>query len=373
MAHTRTIVAVFFFFRNWYDGDATPSTRGEEDAADASEESSEILSSLKEKVALEVVDVLEITPDDSYPIGTFCRWYYDENTQEFIATFGTGSGQAGGEGYVGGGEGGQGSAYKTYSISLKETGEDDYYTYSGGDLATVVVDGYVYHLTGGKLGWKLLKFDLETWQEVDRVEIELEKTEGANDQMLVYANDMLIASSAYAENALGADTAGNAQNKVDPTVGIYTHHHAFDLDLNLLDEWILDDERHANGSSLVFVDGIYQFVTTTAYFGDLQVLQYDEDWNFLGSKVLMEDAQWPQGTVYDETIKQYYVAYLAIEGAARSEVRLAIFDDDWNLLSNTAVTEYGNEFFGGRPSVTLFDDRVFVTYDKESFDVTSKN
>ncbi len=330
------------------------------------DESEDLLpSSLESYKPLEFLDSIEATPDDNYTTGAFCRFYYEENRDEFLLTFGTGHGQVGGDGYVGGGEGGQGAAYKFYSKDLVESDETAYYMKGGGDLATVKVGDYLYHLSGGPDGWRLKKFDVNSWEEIDEKTIKLGDDEGANDQMLVYVNGMLIGSSAYAENAKGADTAGNEDNKVDPSVGIYTHHHSFDLSMKSIDSWIFDDERHTNGSSMVFVDGVYSFLTGTAFFGDLQVLRYDEDWNFIDSKLLIESAQWPQGTVYDEETERYYVAYLGI-GKARSEVSLAVFDKDWELLSNTLVTEYGDEFFAGRPSVAIYENKVYVTYDKET-------
>jgi hypothetical protein len=329
-------------------------------------ESEDLLpSSLESYKPLEFLDSIEATPDDNYTTGAFCRFYYEENRDEFLLTFGTGHGQAGGESYVGGGEGGQGAAYKFYNKDLEESDETGYYMKGGGDLATMKVGDYLYHLTGGPDGWRLKKFDVNSWEEIDEKTIKLGDDEGANDQMLVYVNGMLIGSSAYAENANVADTAGNEDNKIDPSVGIYTHHHSFDLSMKSIDSWIFEDVRHTNGSSMVFVDGVYSFVTGTAFFGDLQVLRYDEDWNFIDSKLLIESAQWPQGTVYDEENERYYVAYLGI-GEARSEVSLAVFDKDWELLSNTLVTDYGDEFFAGRPSVTVYEDKVYLTYDKET-------
>jgi hypothetical protein len=343
---------------------------------DGAETESALPSSLENYEPLELVKSMEITPDEDYSSGAFCRVYYDENEEAFFTTFGTGmvTGEAHPESddYVGGGEGGQGSVYKYYSTELKELGDTAYYVQGGGDLATVMVGDKFYHLTGGPTGWRLSKYDTKTWKELDRIDVELTEDEGANDQMLAYANGMLIASSGYAENAKGADTAQGADAKKDPSIGIYTHHHTFDLDLNPIDSWILEDTRHSNGSSMVFVDGIYQFVTSTAFFGDLMVMQYDEEWNYLGSKTLIKDAQWPQGAVYDEETERYYVAYLGIEGGGRSEVSLAVFDKEWTLLSNTVVTDYEKEFFGGRPSLLLHEDQVYVVYDKETLDTKTK-
>ncbi len=354
---------------------ATPST-GMPAAAPAktgdAEASTGVRSAMDAYLPLSLVQSAVVTPDDQFDTGTFCRVYPVESRDGFLVTFGTGSSGQGTEGYVGGGEGGQGAAYKWYSSALADTGEADYYRYGGGDLATVMAGGYLFHLTGGPSGWRLSKFDATTWKKVAEVDIELSAEEGANDQMLAYANGMLIASSGYAESARGADTQGNEDGKRDPSVGIHTHHHAFDTDLNPVSDWVFDDILHSNGTSMVFVDGTYHLLTSTAFFGDLMVLHYDEKLNYLGSDVLLEGAQWPQGTVYDEENDRYYVAYLAIKGGGQSEVRLAAFDKDWELLSNTAVTDYDSKYFGGRPSLALRDDKIYVAYDKESLDATTR-
>lgn len=331
-------------------------------------------SALEDYHSLDLVQSIEATPNDNYSGGAFCRLYDLEDSDELLFTYGTGQGStpAADEDYVGGGEGGQGSVYNHYTTDLEETGEHGYYTYGGGDLATTMGDGYFYHLTGGTLGWKLLKFDLSTWEEVDSLDIELDDDMGANDEMLSYTNGMLFASGVYGDGANGADVEEATEGSADPTVGVATHNHSYTTDLTVVDEWILDDVLHNTGSSLVFVDGVYNYVSSTAFFGDLMVMQYDEDWNYLASKSLIEGAQWPQGTVYDEESERFYVAYLSIEGAARSEVSLAVFDSDWELLSNTVVTDYGDDYFGGRPSVMLHDGYAYVTYDKESRDAETK-
>lgn len=318
---------------------------------------------------LTVQTAIELTPSEEFSSGTFCRLYHDDTKDQFFAAFGTGQGQPNTGAYIGGGEGGQGAAYLYLDSDLQPTSEAGYYRYGGGDLATNKIGNYLYHLTGtgggvdGGTRWRLSKYDLASWSEVDYVDIDLTAEQGANDQMLAYANNQLFASSLYANNAHGADTSGE---KADPSIGASTHHRAITPELSVAEAFVLDDTLHANGSSLVFVDGVYQLVTTTAFFGDLMVLQYDEDWNYLGAKVLLADAQWPQGTVYDTAQERYYVAYLAIKGGGQSETRLAAFTKDWELVSNTVVTEYGNAFFAGRPSVLLHDGLLYVTYDKES-------
>jgi hypothetical protein len=55
-----------------------------------------------------------------------------------------------------------------------------------------------------------------------------------------------------------------------------------------------------------------------------------------------------------------------------AEALFSDFDSDWELLSNTVVTDYGDDYFGGRPSVMLHDGYAYVTYDKESRDSETK-
>ena len=144
-----------------------------------------------------------------------------------------------------------------------------------------------------------------------------------------------------------------------------------DSDLGLVDEFDLDDVEHINGSSLVFVDEVYHFVTSTAYFGDLIVMQYDEDWNFLESKTLYENAQWPQGTVYDEERELFYVAYLEnVQGSMGrdSNTKLGVFDKNWETVEVIDVTNYSDENYmmAGRPSVMMHDEKLYVSYDVSS-------
>jgi hypothetical protein len=172
---------------------------------------------------------------------------------------------------------------------------------------------------------------------------------------------MLDASSIY-----DADGQGSLdQKKQDPTIGEATHHRFFTTDLESLEYRVLSDIPHINGSSMVYVDSIYYMVTSTAFFGDLVVMKYDEDWNYLGSKVLAQRGNWSMSTVYDEESARFYVSYMDTSKNATSNVRLAVFDTEWNSLTDIAVTQYAERSFiqGGRPWVILNDGRAYVSYD----------
>jgi len=97
--------------------------------------------------------------------------------------------------------------------------------------------------------------------------------------------------------------------------------------------------------SMAFVDGITYYVASTSYTGDMLVMRYDENWNYLGSKVLIEQVHFPTGMAFDE--QRFYVAYLntsqrndTLFFPCYPNVHLAAFDREWNLLDDVAVTGY---------------------------------
>jgi len=133
---------------------------------------------------------------------------------------------------------------------------------------------------------------------------------------------------------------------------------------------ILSDTPNICGSSMIFVDGIYYFITATAYTGDVIVLKYDEDWEYLGMKELRRQGHWSTGVAFDG--QRFYIAYL--DTRQRTEpgffpyypnVHLAAFDRDWNLVEDVAVTNFSplDSLFTGRPWVLLHGNRLFVSYD----------
>jgi len=90
----------------------------------------------------------------------------------------------------------------------------------------------------------------------------------------------------------------------------------------------------------------------------------------IGSQVLVKDAQWPQGTVYDAQAGRFYVSYLDISQRGCPNARLAAFDRDWNLLGSVAVTNFRREEHrnAGRPWVIQHNGRLYVSYDTDTSD-----
>lgn len=333
-----------------------------------------------ETISYELLKEVAVTPDETYSYGAFCRVNYLEAGDEYFVSFGgsipIAQQEVPGE-RAGGAEGGNGYSYKIYDSDFEYTDETGVVASTGGDAASVYADGYYYFLIGDPKGWKILKIDTATREEVDSVVIEMDvQHEARNDQMLAYANGFLIASSLY---DAGNESEEMDQLNTDPNTGLATHNRIFNTDLEQLDYFILDDTPHINASYVVYVDGVYNYVTSTALFGDLIVMQYDEDWNYLGVKTIAEHGNWSQGALYDEDTERFYVSYVdfgeltdmgKLSPGKTSNINLGVFDKEWKLIENIAVTDFvfDDNIRAGRPSVIINDGKILVSYDLVSFD-----
>ncbi len=315
-----------------------------------------------------------VTPDDTYSYGAFCRVNSMPDGDGFFVTFGGSNRdvqQSAKASPFGGAEGGNGYSYKIYSDDFEYAGETGVIHSGGGDAASVMAGDYYYFLAGTPPDdWIVKRIDPGTWETVDSAVLDMDRPrEILNDMMLAYANGKLIASGLYDEDA----SADGDQKKTDPTAGFATHNRILDEDLSLTDRFVLDDVPHINGSYVVFANGLYHYVTSTAFFGDLIVMQYDEDWDFVGSKTLDAGAQWSQGAVYDGATGRFYVAYLDLplteeNRIARGEsvnVALGVYDAEWDLVEKINVTGYdaADAKAPGRPSVILDEGKLYVSYD----------
>lgn len=312
--------------------------------------------------------------NEGYATAAFVRAFWSESKGRIVVTFGTGDYTKVQQGLPGGcAEARMGYAYREFTAEMEDAGTTGYFvdfpqSCAAGDSASVMV-GDDYYFLGGAMGgpgvWRLRRFDAN-WQETGSVDIRLdEPTEAMNDQMLAYAGGQLIASSLYVEGGIGAGPLD--QRKTDPTKGEATFQKLVTKDLKLAGERVLDDVPHINGSSLVEVDGVYNLVTSRAFFGELLVLRYDREWNFLQEKQLADWGQWAQGAIYDNG--RYYVTYIDTSVKGASNVVLGVYDKNWDLVSSTPVTSYGPESHkgAGRPSLMKHGNRLYVSYDVESF------
>jgi hypothetical protein len=304
------------------------------------------------------VGTVQVTPDATFLNGGFVRINYVSSTDRFAVVFGTRFAQPTG-GCMGGGH-----AYKEYTLEMQETGQSGVLNCEGGDSGGVMAEDVYYdvsmHAEGESQGWRIITYDAVTWATLADLFFPLDSPrEGNGDMMVAFVNGQLDVSSGYTSYG----------GPPPPEQGAETHHQFFSTDLEFQGKQILDDIPHIGGSALIEVDGIIYFITATAYTGDLIVMTYDENWQYLGMKELIKQAHWSTGVAYDG--QRFYVAYL--DTRQRTEpgffpytpnVHLAAFDQEWNLVDDVAVTRYGfQEAMTGRPWVLLHGNRLYVSYD----------
>ena len=316
------------------------------------------------------VRTVEVTPDYHFQGGGFARVNYAPATDRLVVTFGARFDPPMG------GCMDAGHAYKEYTLDMEETGQFGVFSCEVADSGSVMVDNIYYDVSMHAspeqgVGWRIVKYDAVTWEILADVFLPLDLPyEKDNDPLVAFVNGQLDVSGQF-----------DAEGPPPPLdVGAATHHHIFSPDLELLEEWNLDDTPHVCGASMIYVDGIYYYVTADAFMGDLIVMQYDQDWNYLGAIDLIDEAHWSTGLVYAD--ERFYVAYMDTSQRTPApaflpvslNVHLALFDRDWNLLEDIAVTDFApsDNRQPGRPWVILHENRLYVSYDLDTVDPASQ-
>ena len=303
-----------------------------------------------------------VTPDDNFLTGSFARVNYVPATEYMVVTFGTWLGQPS-EGCIG-----KAHAYREYTLDMEATGKSGILNCEVADIGSVMVDNTYYfvgmHAESGSIGWRIIKYDAATWKSLADIFFPLQTPqEGDGDPMVAFVNGQLDVSSGYTE----------AGGPPAPGEGAGTHHQFFSPDLEFQEERILEDTPHIGGSSMIYVDGVYYFITSTSYTGDVIVMKYDKDWNYIGKQDLIRRAHFSTGVAYDGN--RFYLAYT--DTSQRTEpgffpvylnIHLAVFDRDWNLVEDLAVTNFtpAENRSPGRPGVILHGNRLYVSYDLDS-------
>lgn len=294
-----------------------------------------------------------VVPDGTYRTGAFCRVNHLPARDCLVITFGTGTYGTGPPGYA------QGMVYKEYTPGLVHTGAGGYFHYGGGDTACAMVGNTYYLMTGGGGSQHVRKYDAVTWQFEKEYLIPIsEPNEITGDQMLAWVNGMLDAGSLY------------DPNPGDPASQTGTWHCFLTPELEFVEKRTLTDTPHQNGSSMLFVGGVYHLFSSAGFFGDLILLRYDVKWNFLGARVLHPRSNWPQGTLYDPEDDLFYAAHLDTRNPGCLNALLSAFDREGNLLAGVAVTGFSpgdaERRSAGRPSVTMHQGRLYVSYDVDT-------
>ena len=297
---------------------------------------------------------VQVTPDTIFQTAGFVRVGYVPATNNLAVTFGGSYKHTINnldEGY----------SYKEYALDMRPTGKSGALFHDGTDNGGLIVGNVLYAANMDPVGWHIAKYDAVSWKNLADITFHLDSLSEMNgDMMLAFVNGQLDLSS---------QTLTDGKPSL-PNTGATTHHHFFTPDLVSLGERILSDTAHITGSSMIYVDNVYYFVSASAYTGDVVVMKYDNNWNYLGSRKLISQGHWSEGLAYDG--KRFFVSYL--DTRQRTDptffpyypnVHIAAFDQDWNLLEDTAVTKYtpSDSLFPGRPSLLLLGNRLYVTYD----------
>jgi hypothetical protein len=265
-------------------------------------------------------------------------------------------------------------AYKEYTADLAETGKDGVvYCHALSDTGSLLVGDDFFLVCqarqGDSAGWQMAKYDATTWTTAKSFFYPLTgyPREGDADPMLAYVNGQIDVSSQYNDNSTGTPPG--------LTEGAATHHQFFTTDLQFVGKRVLSDTPHITGSSMIYLNGVYHLVTANAYLGDMVVMQYDQNWNYLGKKTLKSKAFFPEGLAFDGST--FYVSYIDTSQRAGptslplyQNVRLAAFDSSWNLLEDIAVTSFTPQDYKqpGRPWLILRDNRLYLSYDQDTVD-----
>jgi hypothetical protein len=244
---------------------------------------------------------------------------------------------------------------------MTPTGNYGFFACSVTDLASLMLDNILYfgRFKEGQPPeaqvWILSKYDAVTWEKLGEVEIPLDHPyERVGGLTIAQVGEQLVLSGDYWE---GGEEGG-------PTG---SHHHSFSLDLEPQGEMLLLDPPLPMLSMIEMENDILVF-GSTAMDGDLLVGRYDKSWKHIESSALKPRAFFPQGSVWDG--KRFYIAHL--DSSQRTNggfpwyinIHLAVYDRDWNLLEDVAVTSYGpsDQMDVSGPWVLLHENRLYVSY-----------
>ena len=302
----------------------------------------------------------KVTPAGNFRTGIFVRIGYVPGRDAMVVAFDTmlngPEGDCGARGY----------AYREFNLDMAATGEQGLINCYGGAMDTgglFVGDDFYFAYQSGKpdgtMGWMLAKYDAVTWQPVvPPAYFGLEGLRDPGDPMIAEVNGRIDISSKIRTGVEGDPDC--------PYVACWTHHQIFTTDLEWVGERILKETIHVNLTSLVQTpDGTIHFLTATNLFGDMLVLQYKPDWTFVDAKTVKLRSATPEGVAFDG--RRFYVAYTDVTLVEKLQnVHLAVFDTDWNLIDDIAVTSFVPEDrkAPARPSLAMHNNRIYVCYDQ---------
>lgn len=319
---------------------------------------------------IEFVRSIQVTPNDELLTGSFARINYVPATNRFVVTFGTKASTEPNTSL------GAGYAYKEYNLEMQETGDSgllEWYVNASeaGDSGSCMVGSTYYCAFVSQVnpvyGWTIIKYDAANWTRLGEEVFALDNPNQGNlDPCVAYVNGQLDICNQYNPSGIWQE-------------GYSSRHYFFTADLEPIGMITTDDIPHISGASIIFEDDIYYYVSASDYAGGLVLMKYDSGWNYLGMKALIPQAHWSQGLVSDG--RYFYLAYLDTS-LRESEsffpvypnVRLAVFDRDWNLVQIENVTDFARSDCkkGGRPWVILHGNLLYLSYDVDTVNATTE-
>lgn len=305
-----------------------------------------------------------LSPNEDYDSGVFCRLFYHPERGKFYLTFGA---------VITGGDinnfSDQRYAWREYDADLNYTGSTGVFdqTYAG-DYAIAFDGTYYYLLVVSAQGqYRLTKYN-STFQSQGSVTVDWDiNDEAGNDQLLNYTNGKLYFATLY-------DTEGTGPNYYTGThVGTtYPHMFVYNTDLTEAESpaYLTAESNIPSGGSIVVEDGISTIVTADRIEGhNLSAYAYDADWNYLGKTDLGIRGSWSQGLVSEDGL--FYVAFHTGH-LVNGNLYAAIYDDDWELITSEALTDYSSSYNAMRPWITKVGNLLYISYDVASYDVANR-
>lgn len=323
------------------------------------------------QIGLTLLSKDSLTPNTNDTIGAFSRIFYHEGRDKFYLVYAARLyGQPMPAGVL------NHFSWLELDNALIETGNSGVLPAQtgAGDFAMVMVDTNYYHLTVGGTGdYLLTKYD-DNFNLIDQVIIPLDACESNIDQLMNYTNGRLIIGAMY--------DSGVCPPINPPSLSLmpYSDIYQYDLDLNEISpvQLLNTPSKITWGSSMIYQGGKYYEVTMNNFNDrDLYAFEYDAAFNYVGSTLLDPDGQWSQGVLFDGTY--YYVAFHTGDHN-HGNIRIKIFDSSWNLQHTTTATNYVvpvtagvHSYNANRPFLLRQADKLYVSYDVESYDYPVNN
>jgi len=318
---------------------------------------------------LKLIQTVAVTPNEHFSIGEGGVIYYVPATDRLVAIVQT---KIDHPVTLSTSEVCQGKVigYMEYTKDMQPTGKYGYLACGTADERSRLVGNDLYlskmdvepgkpGSQNGQIGWMLEKFDATSWKELASTFVALNSPdEQSSGPDVSFINGQIVVTSQYA-------SGGQIFNG--------THNHLFTTDLEPVGKQLLTAPEYppnfSEVSMLQLSNGDILLFTSNSPKGDLIVLRLDRNWKFLEQRVLRTKAYFPTGSATDG--QHFFIAYSDISNAevdslAGQNDRLAVFDTQWNLLQDVALTDVQSTpdsfDYGENPWITLQGNRLYVAY-----------